>query len=123
MTETALILIVLFCLKHWYIDFVNQTQVEVDSKGIYGQWRGILHSVKHAVGTVFCLWVIGGNEFFLYGLLIGIIEGTIHYHIDWAKMNWGNRDMQTTEFWNHLGFDQMLHHITYIIITYLVVAI
>jgi hypothetical protein len=44
-----------------------------------------------------------------------------HYHIDWTKMNYGNRDIRTPQFWNHLGLDQMAHQICYIFIAGLTV--
>jgi hypothetical protein len=41
----------------------------------------------------------------------------VHYHIDWAKMNVSKRyDLQpnnSERFWILLGFDQLLHHLTY----------
>ena len=36
-------------------------------------------------------------------------------------MNYGNRDIRTRQFWNHLGLDQMAHQIVYIIIAGLTV--
>lgn len=123
MIESALILLVLLQIKHWYVDFVDQSMSEVNSKGTYGEWLGVRHSLKHAIATAFCFWVVGGNEFALYAVVIGLIDGMIHYHVDWAKMNWGNRDIQNPLFWNHLGLDQMVHQLTYIILTYLVVSV
>lgn len=123
MIEAAFVLLVLLQIKHWYIDFVDQSMDEVNNKGIYGRWLGIRHSLKQALGTMFCLWVVGGNDFAFYAALFGLLDGVVHYHVDWAKMNWGNRDIQDPKFWNHLGLDQMMHQLTYIIITYLVVAV
>jgi hypothetical protein len=46
----------------------------------------------------------------------------VHYHIDWAKMKISKRyDLQpnnSERFWILLGFDQLLHHITYFVIVY-----
>ena len=42
------------------------------------------------------------------------IEIKMSADIDWAKMNWGNRDKENPSFWAHLGLDQMAHQLTYI---------
>lgn len=112
--SAVLSLLVFLQIKHWYIDFVDQSMDEVHSKGNYGEWLGIRHSLKHAIGTAICIWIIGGYEVILIALFLGAVDGVIHYHTDWAKMNWGNRDIQNPLFWNHLGLDQMVHQITYI---------
>jgi hypothetical protein len=54
-------------------------------------------------------------------LLIGLIDGAIHYHIDWAKMTI-NRLRKLTiaknEFWVWLGADQLAHSVTYLALVY-----
>jgi hypothetical protein len=114
MFEYALLLLVLLQIKHWYIDFVNQSMEEVEHKGIYWDWLGMKHSVKQGLGTVACLLLITGWEYLPFCLILGTLDAILHYNIDWAKMNWGNRDIQTPAFWAHLGLDQMLHQLTYI---------
>ena len=54
-------------------------------------------------------------------LILGFFDFITHYHIDWAKMNWGNRDITTPAFWAHLGLDQMMHQFVYLIIIGLIV--
>ena len=122
MLEAFVFLLIILQLKHWYIDFVNQSMEEVNSKGIYGDLHGVLHSAKHGIGTMFCVLAVTGYEYLLFTWILGLIDAAIHYHVDWAKMNYGNRDIQTPQFWNHLGLDQMAHQITYILIAYCVVA-
>jgi len=114
MGTSILLALVLLQFKHWYIDFINQTDEEVAHKGIYKDWLGIKHSVKQGVGTAICLLMVTGWTYFVYAVILGIIDAFLHYHIDWAKMNWGNRDIKTKAFWVHLGLDQMLHQLTYI---------
>jgi hypothetical protein len=115
-----LLTLVLLNIKHWYVDFVNQTMDEVHGKGIYGNWLGIRHSLKHALGTFLVIVLMGAG---LVGAgVLAMIDFVLHYHIDWAKMNWGNRDITNPEFWNHLGLDQMLHHFTYLGMVYLLVS-
>ena len=116
MVTVALILLILLQIKHWYIDFVDQDMVEVNHKGIYGHWLGMRHSFKQGIGTAACVGLVVGPAYWPASILTGIIDGFLHYHIDWAKMNWGNRDMKTPSFWAHLGLDQMAHQLTYIAI-------
>jgi hypothetical protein len=52
-------------------------------------------------------------------VFMAFIDFVLHYHIDWAKMNWGNRDMQNPKFWAHLGLDQLAHYLTYLIIVWM----
>lgn len=122
MIEAALILLILFQLKHWYIDFVDQSMDEVHSKGKYGEWLGIRHSLKQGIGTYIAVALVVGAEYWVFALVIAAIDAVVHYHTDWAKMNWGNRDIQTPAFWAHLGLDQMVHQVTYILLTYMVCA-
>jgi hypothetical protein len=114
MLSSILFLLVLFQLKHWYLDFAAQTKEEIQYKGIYSDWRGITHSVKHGLGTFLCLWVVTGWYDVELALLVGIIDMVLHYHIDWYKMNFGCKDIADPKFWNHLGLDQMAHQLCYI---------
>lgn len=107
-------------IKHWYIDFVNQSDEEVAHKGVYLDWRGMKHSVKHALATFAILYVVTGFNYLYFALFLAVIDLVAHYHIDWIKMNYGNRDIRTPQFWNHLGLDQMAHQICYIVIAYLI---
>ena len=107
-------------IKHWYIDFVNQSNEEVAHKGIYLHWLGMKHSLKHGLATFIILYTITGFSYLYFALFLAVIDFVTHYHIDWIKMNYGNRDIQTPQFWNHLGLDQMAHQIVYIVIAYLI---
>jgi hypothetical protein len=109
-------ILVLLQIKHWYIDFVNQSEEEVNHKGIYLDWKGVKHSVKHGLGTFLCLFL------FVYdvevALILAAFDFVLHYHIDWIKMRFGNRDIYTKTFWAQLGLDQMAHQLTYLGIIY-----
>ena len=119
MTTAIFTLLVLLQLKHWYIDFVNQSMAEVAGKAIYGNLRGIGHSAKHGFGTLACMLIVAGYAYIMYAIILAIVDTVIHYHTDWVKMNYGNRDIQTPQFWNHLGLDQMVHQLTYILIAFM----
>lgn len=116
--EYALIILALLQVKHWYIDFVDQSMEEVHGKGIYGNLQGVKHSAKQGLGT-FLVFAIAGTP---HAVLIGLFDFVLHYHIDWTKMNYGNRDIQTPQFWNHLGLDQMAHQLSYLLFIYLVLG-
>jgi hypothetical protein len=96
MTTEVLLALALLFVKHWYIDFVDQNDEEVKCKGIYGNWIGIGHSVKHGLGTALVFLLV--DPFAVNVLLLGLIDAVIHYHVDWIKMNFGNRDIKTKAF-------------------------
>ena len=119
MTVELTLFLFLLQIKHWFVDFVNQSDIEVKSKGIYGDFHGIMHSTKHGMGTFICALIVSGYTYIIYALILGIIDAVTHYHIDWVKMNYGNRDITTPAFWNHLGLDQMAHQMIYILLALL----
>ena len=119
MVEAIILTLVLLQIKHWYIDFVNQSNIEVASKGIYGDFHGLMHSAKHGAATMFCVLFVVGPAYTIFAVICGLIDFIVHYHVDWTKMNYGNRDITTPAFWNHLGLDQMAHQLTYLWIAYM----
>jgi hypothetical protein len=118
MTELILLTLVLLQIKHWYIDFVNQDMEEVNHKGIYWHWLGMKHSLKQGLGTYIAIALVVGSEYWVFALVCALFDAIVHYNVDWMKMNWGNRDINTPAFWNHLGLDQMAHQLTYIVIVW-----
>jgi hypothetical protein len=114
MVNYVFLLLILLQIKHWYIDFVNQSDEEVKGKGIYGNWSGIQHSLKHGIGTMLCLTLVTGSGYEIAAFILGLFDFVAHYHIDWLKMNYGNRDITNPKFWAHLGLDQMAHQIIYL---------
>ena len=125
MLEAAIGLLVLLQVKHWYIDFVNQSMEEVHSKGIYGDIPGIWHSAKQGLGTLVAVLLLTGTGFFVEAVSVAMLDFVIHYHTDWAKININkskNYTVETPQFWMWLGFDQLVHQLTYLLILYLVFA-
>jgi len=123
--EPLLLMLVLLQVKHWYIDFVNQTMEEVHSKGIYGDSAGIDHSAKQGIGTMIAILCVTGMDYIAFAGVLAFIDFVLHYHIDWAKINLNKRRNYTVEhphFWLWLGFDQMLHQLTYLFIIWMVFA-
>jgi len=119
MFNSIYILLSLLFVKHWYIDFVNQTNEEVQGKGIYGNAHGLMHSIKHGLITaiIFGLFV----HDFDVAVIWGILDFVLHYHIDWAKMKINKRFGYTVEmpqFWVWLGADQLAHSLTYLFLVW-----
>lgn len=106
-------------IKHWYIDFVLQTDAMVKGKGIYGNPQGIWHSAQHAIGTF--LAAVFFTDLTV-ATAVALFDFLTHYHIDWCKMKYGCRDITNPKFWNHLGLDQMAHQLVYIMIVWFTFA-
>jgi hypothetical protein len=110
-------LFALLFFKHWYIDFVNQSEEEVKGKGIYGNAHGLMHSIKHGVATAIIFYAFFTE--FTFAVVIGMIDFVVHYHVDFCKMRFGNRDITTPAFWAQLGLDQFAHYMCYLFIVWL----
>lgn len=109
-------LLICLQLKHWFIDFVNQSQIEIQSKSVYGHRAGINHSLKHGLGTFLAVWMTLGLPGLILALLMGLVDSILHYHIDYTKVKFGCRNINQKEFWSHFGLDQFAHQLTYIMI-------
>lgn len=118
MTTEPMAILVLFVLlvKHFVVDFPLQVEYQWRNKGTYGHPGGLIHAGYHGIGTFIVLSMVFGIEYWFFILIMAIFDSVTHYHIDWAKMNWGNRDIQNPQFWTHLGLDQLAHQIVYLII-------
>lgn len=117
------LLLILFLLqvKHFYADFVMQTYVQTVRKGIYFDLVGISHSLDHIACS---LLVLFGASFFITLpvasiIVLCLIEGIIHYHIDWFKVHYGIKDNTKSRFWTEFGMDQLAHQLTYIGMLYI----
>lgn len=116
--EDLLLLLILLQIKHWYIDFKNQTVTEINQKRKYGSLSGITHSFKHGIGTSLCLLIVTGMPYTTYCFILGLIDFVLHYHIDYfrvRKLNFVNN----TNYDKNIGLDQLLHQLTYILIAFL----
>jgi hypothetical protein len=117
--DSIFIILALLFIKHWYIDFVNQTMEEIVGKGIYGNFAGVMHSAKHGIGTAIIICLATGQ--INLGLMLGFLDFVLHYHIDWAKININKRWNYTPadhQFWTWLGADQLAHSLTYLFIVW-----
>ncbi len=116
MTTAAITLLALLMVKHFVCDFVLQTKWQVHQKGIYGAPGGLVHSGIHIAGTLIVLVAAGTPAAVIVTVLVA--EFIVHYHIDWGKeravRQFGWQD--GARFWNAIGFDQLLHGLTYLAI-------
>jgi hypothetical protein len=122
MFNSIYFLLPLLFVKHWYVDFINQSTEEIHGKGIYGNAYGVMHSIKHGVATFLIFWWFLTN--WPLAVIIGFMDFVIHYHIDWAKQNinrhW-NYTPENPKFWAWFGADQLAHSLTYIFLVWVVV--
>lgn len=114
-----LTLLTLFIIKHFVADYLLQFNYMIEEKGTYLATGGIQHSAIHSILTYFILLYFTNPHI---ASMLALLDFAIHYHIDWAKMNLC-RGLTTADrtFWIWLGFDQMLHYLTYILIIGMIV--
>ena len=114
-----LALLTLLQIKHWYSDFVIQTYMQTVKKGVWLHPCGISHSLDHVWGTMTVLLIMN----FMHPIsaltifLVALVEGIVHYLIDFVKVKYGCKDNTKPLFWNQFGMDQLAHQLTYIAIT------
>jgi hypothetical protein len=107
-------LLTLFVIKHFIADFVLQFNYMIEEKGRYLATGGVQHSAIHGILTYFILLYFTNPH---TASMLALLDFVIHYHIDWAKMNLSQGlTTDNHKFWIWLGFDQMLHYLTYILI-------
>jgi hypothetical protein len=114
----ACLLLALLFIKHWFADFVVQLDYMVAEKGIYGAAGGLHHSTIHGLLAIPIFLIAVPLP---VALILGVVDGAIHYHVDWLKMNinrWRSLDIQKSEFWMWLGADQLAHSLTYLGLVY-----
>ena len=111
-------------VKHYYADFVIQTYAQTVRKGIYRDPVGISHSMDHIVGSLVALTICSFFITLSMPAILGLcfLEGIIHYHIDWAKVHYGIKDLTKPLFWNQFVMDQLAHQFTYLGMIYLLLA-
>ena len=119
----TLVLLLFLQVKHWYADFKIQTYQQTVKKGILGDRVGISHSVDHVWATLIACMLYG--IFYtispLVILIVALVEGVVHYIIDYTKVKYGCKDNTKPLFWNQFGLDQLAHQICYILMCYILV--
>ncbi len=119
-------ILVWLLVKHFICDFPLQSHPFLYShKGEYGALGGICHALIQGLGSLLVLVLLPQIDL-ESAFLFAAIDTVIHYHIDWAKMStnkkmgWGPTTNE--KFWILLGFDQFLHHMTYVLIAFWIMS-
>ena len=118
-----LILLLLLQIKHCYADFVLQTYMQTVKKGVWMDPIGISHTLDHIYCSLIALLV-----FSLFVplsaisiLIVSLVEGVIHYLVDYTKVKYGSKDNTKPIFWTQFGLDQLAHQATYLaMVAYLI---
>jgi hypothetical protein len=118
-----LTLLLFLQIKHCYADFVLQTYMQTVKKGVWMDPIGISHTVDHVYCTLIALLIF---SFFVplsafSILLVAVVEGVIHYLVDYSKVKYGSKDNTKPIFWTQFGLDQLAHQATYLaMVAYLI---
>lgn len=117
-----LTLLLFLQLKHWYADFKIQTYMQTVKKGVWLHPVGLSHSADHVWTTlvalvIFDLFILQLNFPLMVGL--ALIEGVLHYIIDYVKVKYGCKDNTKPMFWSQFGLDQLAHQVTYLLMAYI----
>ena len=122
MQEFILLVLVGFLLKHFVADYLLQFGWMIAGKGNFRSLGGYVHAGIHALGSAIVLSMASVPVLALVALIT--VEFVIHYMLDYLKIRY-SRDISNTEqphlFWALNGLDQLMHHLTYIGMTYAVV--
>ena len=112
---SILILLSLLQLKHMFADYFLQTPKMLEGRGTYLHMGRAQHALVHAVGSLICFLIMGAPLPFI--AVIIALEWVVRFHIDWGKATYtakkGHGPMDAG-FWRAAGFDQFLHHMTYV---------
>jgi len=125
MSKQALIILILFQLTHWLADYTNlSTKWMLDAKRLGKPLIPIFtHAIIHAILVGFVLIPLSVVNPVLWMKLMGF-QLISHFLIDvWkGRMNGWFPSLQSPAnkfHWYIFGFDQLLHQIVLIIITFL----
>ena len=121
--EWTFYLLVIYQLKHFVADFPLQREYML-RKGI-DSWQFLLplltHCSVHGLGTLIIVLFLNSSLWWL-----AIFDFVVHFFVDRIKAapKYLGRynDLSRSSFWNILGIDQMVHHLTHIYIIWWIVT-
>ena len=121
----TLFLLLLLQIKHWYADFVIQTYMQTVKKGVWLNPIGISHSLDHVWCSMVALLAFSFLHLIPASVIIVItlLEGIIHYIIDYVTVKYGCKDNTKPLFWNQFGMDQLAHQLCYLAMTAYIVIL
>jgi Protein of unknown function (DUF3307) len=123
MNKELLVVLILFHIKHYFGDFVLQSNYML-GKGKGGvAWILPLsaHCAVHAILSLFIILVVTPSLFWLVGL-----EFIAHFLIDKLKVSyklpsgdWGaNKGKYLNQYYMAFGLDQLAHQLCYVVMAY-----
>jgi len=118
----VMLVVGVFTLKQFVADFVLQTNWMAQGKARLQNWQLPLlaHAGTHGVLCVLVTVISVPNLWWF-----GAIDFAIHMVIDFGKSKIGHRTgwgVADAPYWMLFGFDQLLHHITGLVLAYFVVV-
>lgn len=124
MFETLFILLVLFQIKHFAADFPLQTQYMLGKFKPDGWILPLsFHSAVHAFMTA-TIAIMFANSLYVI-IFVTIVDFIIHFIMDRIKASpdlLGRWNPTQSMFWNMVGIDQMVHHLTHYFIIYIIIT-
>jgi len=119
-----IILLILLQIKHWYADFKIQTYMQTIKKGIWLDPIGMTHTRDHMLASFVALLIFSIIHPIspIIILLTIVVEGIVHYTVDYIKVKYGSKDNTTPLYWNQFGLDQMAHQMCYLIMAYYILV-
>jgi hypothetical protein len=103
-------------VKHCYADFYLQTYMQTVKKGVWLHPVGISHTLDHMycslIGLMLFSLFVTLNPFIIIWTVV--VEGIVHYVVDYSKVKYGCKDNTKPIFWTQFGLDQLAHQATYI---------
>lgn len=120
--KLTFILLVIYQMKHFVADFPLQREYML--KKVLPGWDFVLplttHCLVHAVLTLLIVLRIRPELWWL-----AVVDFVVHFVMDRIKSGpkylGRYEDKSRPGFWNCLGIDQMVHHITHFYIIYLLI--
>ena len=108
-------LVCLLQIKHMFADYFLQTPRMLSGRGDYWHMGRAQHAGVHSLGSVLVFLAYGAPLGFI--AVIAALEWVVHFNIDWGKARWSEMrkyDPTQAGYWRANGFDQALHHLTYL---------
>ena len=110
-------------LKHFVADYLLQPGWILGGKGDPRKLGGYVHAGIHVLGTA-PVYVFAGIDASLALVLMGA-EFCIHYVIDYTKIVYSSvrsDAISQRRFWALHGVDQLMHHLTYSAILFVILS-
>ena len=111
-------------IKHYVADYLGQNDWILRGKGSLRAGGGYVHAAGHVLGSAI---VLAMAQVPLGALaMVLLAEFVIHYAMDFTKANVGRSVSSASQprlYWAMHGFDQLLHHLTYVAMAYTVLVV